>query len=124
MAAGPAHANPSEPDHEHSQDRANRNNHPGWHRQRGEYPWRITRTLPGDDNWRGTWTLEVKNLFDVEWDNVKVFDGRKWRLQSLPHVHWPFPYEKAGSPANKDVQGREDTTEGETKGGGSASQSK
>lgn len=75
----------------------------GWKNTGGEYPWRIERSIPGDGNWRGTWILEVKDMFAMEWETVRVYDGRRWRWESLPHVHWPFPY-KQSSHAGKEMQ--------------------
>lgn len=64
---------------------------PGWtfHRD-SEYPWRIERTRQGDVDWRGTWVLEVQDMFSVNWTRQKVHDGRKWRWVTLPDApHWP-----------------------------------
>ena len=66
----------------------------GWqHRPNEKYPWRIERVVPGGANWTGTWILEVKDLFEVEWEKRQVFDGRKWKWESIPQCHWPFPHE-------------------------------
>lgn len=62
---------------------------PGWHRQNGAYPWRIEKTIQGDTNWRGTWILEVKDIFDVTWERQKIHDGKKWKMVSIPASHWP-----------------------------------
>lgn len=65
----------------------------GWQRQKGQqYPWRIERGVIQDANSRGTWVLEVKHMFDVEWETLRVHDGRRWRWESVPQSHWPFPY--------------------------------
>jgi hypothetical protein len=64
----PRHPRPPAPgisDHPRCQRR-------GWKNTGGEYPWRIERTIPGDGNWRGTWILEVKDMFAMEWDTAKV----------------------------------------------------
>lgn len=66
---------------------------PGWtFRRNHEYPWRIERTIQGDVDWRGTWVLEVKDMFTVNWTRQKIHDGRKWRWVTLPNApHWPVP---------------------------------
>jgi hypothetical protein len=57
-----------------------------------EYPWRIECTIPGDENWRGTWTLEVKNMSEVNWISQKVHDGKGWKDVALPAApHWHNP---------------------------------
>lgn len=63
----------------------------GWKFYRGkDYPWRISRTIPGDDNWRGTWVLEVKDISEVHWTRQRVHDGRSWKSVTLPDdPHWP-----------------------------------
>lgn len=64
---------------------------PGWtfHRD-SEYPWKIERTIQGDVDWRGTWVLEVQDMFSVNWTRQKVHDGHRWRWVTLPDApHWP-----------------------------------
>lgn len=63
----------------------------GWRYRPGKtYPWRIARTIPGDENWRGTWVLEVKDITDVHWYRQTVHDGRSWKSVTLPEApHWP-----------------------------------
>lgn len=80
-------------DKETKKDRLRRS----WCLRRGqEYPWRIERDIQGDVNWRATWILEAKDMFDIEWETRRVHDGRKWRWLSVPQGHWPFPYERGG----------------------------
>lgn len=67
----------------------------GWQRRsEREYPWRIERVIQQDENCRGTWVLEVRDMWDVEWEMVKVYDGKGWRWESVPRSHWPFMEEK------------------------------
>jgi hypothetical protein len=63
----------------------------GWRCSPGKtYPWWIARTIPGDENWRGTWVLEVKDITDVHWYRQTVHDGRSWKSVTLPEApHWP-----------------------------------
>lgn len=63
----------------------------GWRFREGEkYPWRIHRCIPGDQNWRGTWLLEVKDISEVHWSRQIVHDGKSWKSVTLPDApHWP-----------------------------------
>lgn len=73
---------------------------PGWRfRWDKEYPWRIECTVPGDENWRGTWVLEVKDMSEINWVQQKVHDGRGWKevaLPEAPHWHTPSMFEDLG----------------------------
>lgn len=71
------------------------NREPGWtFRRDSEYPWKIKRSIQGDIDWRGTWALEVKDIFEVSWVRQKVHDGRRWRWVTLPNApHWPLPHQ-------------------------------
>ena len=62
----------------------------GWRCAPGKtYPWWIARTIAGDEDWRGTWVLEVKDLMDVHWCKQTVHDGISWKSVTLPEApHW------------------------------------
>jgi hypothetical protein len=66
----------------------------GWKHQGGEFPWRIERTVQEEENWRGVWVLEVKDMFLLEWENEYELLGRRWRQNTVPQAHWPFPYKR------------------------------
>ena len=63
----------------------------GWKPQTGEYAWSIRKTIYGEDNWRGTWILEVKDLLEINWKRVRIHDRKGWRWEEIPHGQWPFP---------------------------------
>lgn len=65
--------------------------HGGWKAQGGAYPWRIDNTIHGDVHWRGTWVLEVKDIFEVAWGLRKIHNGERWIWETIPESHWPFP---------------------------------
>lgn len=48
-----------------------------WKYQGDPYHWRSERDAVGDTNWRGTRILEVIDMFEVEWQNERVCDGRR-----------------------------------------------
>jgi hypothetical protein len=57
----------------------------GWTYTEGKiYPWRIQRTCPGDENWRGIWVLDVKDITEVHWSQKTVHDRRSWKSVTLP----------------------------------------
>ncbi len=63
----------------------------GWEYQDGEFPWRLERVIQKGENWRGTWVLEVKDLWAMEWKREYYPSGSQWRLRTIPQPHWPFP---------------------------------
>ncbi|KAK1996294.1 hypothetical protein LX36DRAFT_546925, partial [Colletotrichum falcatum] len=45
----------------------------GWkYRQNTEFPWRLEQVVEEEENWRGTWVLEVKDLQAMEWVTNRV----------------------------------------------------
>lgn len=65
--------------------------HGGWKARGGEYLWRIDNTIHEDVHWRGTWVLEVKDIFEVTWGRRKIYNGKRWKWATIPESHWPFP---------------------------------
>ncbi|KAH8157849.1 hypothetical protein CIB48_g10393 [Xylaria polymorpha] len=63
----------------------------GWARQRGEYPWRIEQLVHLDDNTRGTWVLEAKDMSAIIWEKEYRMKGSRLKTETLPQPHWPFP---------------------------------
>jgi hypothetical protein len=75
------------------------NNYPrcldkGWKYQGGEFPWQIERIVQEEENWRGVWVLEVKDMWSMEWEKEYKQKGRQWRLNTVSQGHWPFPYKR------------------------------
>lgn len=69
----------------------------GWEYHDGrEFPWRIERIVEKEENWRGVWVLEVKDMWSMEWTKEYQQRGCQWRLGTLPQAHWPVPYEREG----------------------------
>lgn len=51
-----------------------------------EFPWRIERTVqPHDADWRGTWILEAKDMWSIDWQQGLTPEGVR-----PPQAHWPF----------------------------------
>ncbi|KAI1426558.1 hypothetical protein F5Y12DRAFT_794110 [Xylaria sp. FL1777] len=63
----------------------------GWKRQRGEYPWRIEQLVHLDDNTRGTWVLEAKDMSAIVWEKEYRMKGSRLKTETVPQPHWPFP---------------------------------
>ncbi|KAI1175595.1 hypothetical protein F4777DRAFT_549835 [Nemania sp. FL0916] len=64
----------------------------GWtYNERSEFPWRIIRIVQDEENWRGAWVLDVKDLWSLDWERVYQLKGTQWRLRTVPQAHWPFP---------------------------------
>lgn len=68
----------------------------GWKfRPEAEFPWRLEQVVDGEENWRGTWVLEVKDLRAMDWGTERVpkgdGKGRGGRYQRQPTRHMPFP---------------------------------
>ncbi|KAK2017189.1 hypothetical protein LZ32DRAFT_600801 [Colletotrichum eremochloae] len=68
----------------------------GWeYRPNAEFPWRLEQVVEKEENWRGTWVLEVKDLQAMDWGTTRVpkADGnrRGGRYQRHPTRHLPFP---------------------------------
>lgn len=66
----------------------------GWEYQGGEFPWRLERTVQEEENWRGVWILEVKDMWSVKWEKEYRLKGRQWQLNTVSQAHWPFPYKR------------------------------
>lgn len=82
---------------------------PRWRRVEGQYPWRITKTIADHSNWRGTWVLEVRDIFALDW-NAEDTGGS----QAQPHLpHWPFPYARRDRAARRKSGAKRNETEDE-----------
>ncbi|KAF9871921.1 hypothetical protein CkaCkLH20_10553 [Colletotrichum karsti] len=73
----------------------------GWkHRPNAEFPWRLEQVVEEEENWRGTWVLEVKDMRAMDWGTAHVpkadGDGRGGRHQRQPTRHLPFPVDGNG----------------------------
>ncbi|GKT60783.1 hypothetical protein ColTof4_00902 [Colletotrichum tofieldiae] len=61
-----------------------------------EFPWRLEQVVDKEENWRGTWVLEVKDLQAMDWGTICVpkakADGNRQggRYQRQPTRHLPF----------------------------------
>ncbi|KAK3387400.1 hypothetical protein B0H63DRAFT_448246 [Podospora didyma] len=59
-----------------------------------EYPWRLGQIVEEHTNWRGTWTLEVKNMLAMDWENgvLRELKDHKHGLKHkrMPTRHLPF----------------------------------
>ncbi|KAK4234696.1 hypothetical protein C8A03DRAFT_37512 [Achaetomium macrosporum] len=65
----------------------------GWQFNRtAEFPWRLQQIVQEESNWRGTWTLEVKDMQAMVWETVRVpkESGRGMKYQRTPTIHFPF----------------------------------
>lgn len=58
-----------------------------------EFPWRIERPVQEEENWRGSWLLEVKDMKAMSWKKECRRKETKWRLETVPQSHWPLPYD-------------------------------
>ncbi|KAF2973280.1 hypothetical protein GQX73_g409 [Xylaria multiplex] len=63
----------------------------GWGRQQGEYPWRIEQLVHLDNNTRGTWVLEAKDMSAIVWEKEYRMKGSRLKTETVPQPHWPFP---------------------------------
>ncbi|KAK1624367.1 hypothetical protein BDP81DRAFT_108619 [Colletotrichum phormii] len=68
----------------------------GWHHRRNaEFPWRLVQVVDREENWRGTWVLDVKDMGAMNWGSTLVpktdGKGRGGRYQRQPTRHFPFP---------------------------------
>ncbi|KAH7357888.1 hypothetical protein B0T11DRAFT_283284 [Plectosphaerella cucumerina] len=66
----------------------------GWqYNPNAEFPWRLEQVVDGEENWRGTWVLDVKDMFAMEFGTplVPKKDGRGGRYQRQPSRQLPFP---------------------------------
>ncbi|KAF3808622.1 hypothetical protein GCG54_00006488 [Colletotrichum gloeosporioides] len=73
----------------------------GWvYRPNYEFPWRLAQVVEEEDNWRGTWVLEVKDLQAMDWGTTRVpktgGHGRGGRYERQPTRHMPFPVDGVG----------------------------
>jgi hypothetical protein len=71
----------------------------GWQFKRGaEFPWRLEQPVHQDSNWRGTWTLEVKDMQAMVWESERVLNesGRP-KYQRTPTWQLPFVFEPSPS---------------------------
>ncbi|TPX13409.1 uncharacterized protein E0L32_006139 [Thyridium curvatum] len=62
-----------------------------WNYRHGkEYPWSIERVVQQNPDWRGTWVLEAKDMWSIDWQQGLTPQGKR-----QPQPHWPFavPYE-------------------------------
>ncbi|EQB56854.1 hypothetical protein CGLO_03102 [Colletotrichum gloeosporioides Cg-14] len=73
----------------------------GWvYRPNYEFPWRLAQVVEEEDNWRGTWVLDVKDLRAMDWGTTLVpkADGnrRGGRYERQPTRHMPFSVDGDG----------------------------
>ncbi|KAF6818375.1 hypothetical protein CPLU01_13327 [Colletotrichum plurivorum] len=65
------------------------------HRPNTEFPWRLEQLVDQEENWRGTWVLEVKDMGAMDWGITRVpkadGEGRGGRYQRQPTRQLPFP---------------------------------
>ncbi|KFA53866.1 hypothetical protein S40293_10554 [Stachybotrys chartarum IBT 40293] len=71
--------------------------HPGWRYQGGEFPWTLEHEMRTFGTWRGSWRLEAKDIFDVVWERRKIYDGKRWRDETIPQWHYPCPRQAASN---------------------------
>lgn len=64
----------------------------GWARQQGEYAWRIEQLVHLDDNTRGTWVLEAKDMSAIVWEREYRMKESGLGTETVPQPHWPFPH--------------------------------
>ncbi|GKT46075.1 uncharacterized protein ColSpa_06256 [Colletotrichum spaethianum] len=68
----------------------------GWkYRPNAEVPWRLEQVVEKEENWRGTWVLEVKDLRMMDWGTTRVpkadRNRRGGRYHRQPTRHLLFP---------------------------------
>jgi hypothetical protein len=66
----------------------------GWqYNPNADFPWRLEQVVDEEENWRGTWVLDVKDMNAMDWgiDRVAKKDGRGGRYQWQPSRQLPFP---------------------------------
>ncbi|KAK2756908.1 hypothetical protein CKAH01_17056 [Colletotrichum kahawae] len=73
----------------------------GWvYRPNSEFPWILEQVVDGEENWRGTWVLDVKDLRAMDRGTTIVpkadGKGRGGRYQRRPTRHMPFPADQDG----------------------------
>jgi len=65
----------------------------GWKFDRtAEFPWCLQQVVQEESNWRGTWTLEVKDMQAMDWGTALVpkKNGRGIKYLRRPTKHLPF----------------------------------
>lgn len=65
----------------------------GWkYRPYAELPWRLEQVVQQEENWRGIWVPEVKDMQAMEWGSAQVAKdgGRGFRYQRQPTLQVPF----------------------------------
>ncbi|KAI1329156.1 hypothetical protein F5Y16DRAFT_397622 [Xylariaceae sp. FL0255] len=90
-------AQPSLQTHNHQSRDHQGHKKEGWTRQKGEYPWRIEQLVHEDDNTRGTWVLEMKDMSAVVWEKEYQMKGSRLKMETIPQPHWPFPRHLQGN---------------------------
>ncbi|KAJ0149975.1 hypothetical protein CTA2_504 [Colletotrichum tanaceti] len=71
----------------------------GWnYRPDTEFPWRLEQVVEEEENWRGTWVLEVKDLQAMDWGTacVSKANGTGGQYQRQPTRHLPFVPDRDG----------------------------
>lgn len=67
----------------------------GWQFNRAdEFPWRYRQIVYEESDWRGTWTLEVKDMQGMDWGTpvrAPNENGCGGKYQHKPTKHLPFP---------------------------------
>lgn len=82
---------------------------PGWNFCReAEFPWRLEQVVDEEENWRGTWVLEVKDLRAMNWETSQVSKekGKGGKYVRQPTRQLPFPVD--GRPHFRDLSGGQD----------------
>lgn len=58
-----------------------------------EFPWCFVQVVHEESNWRGTWTLQVKDMIAMEWETERVpnASGCGAKYQRKRTKQFPFP---------------------------------
>lgn len=70
----------------------------GVYHPNAEFPWRLEQVVEREENWRGTWVLEVKDMRAMDWGTpcVPKADGRGGKYQRQPTRHLLFSVDGDG----------------------------
>jgi hypothetical protein len=98
-----------EPPHSSTATTATKASKREWKFQQGaEFPWRLEQVVEEEENWRGTWVLEVKDLQAMDWGTVQAGkqNGHGGKYSRQPTRQLPFPVD--GSPYLSTLNGGQD----------------